>query len=352
MNFIPDYHHFVDAVQNRKPSRLPMYEHFVDHHIIEIILGVPMHYPDNNASPEQIDTFYKNFCNFHREMTYDTIFFEASQSRGIPEHGAIYGGKPGPIQNRKDFDNYNWEQIPSLFWKFWEPRLDALCRHVPEGMKLVGGIGMGVFELSEDFVGYEYLCMMQFDDPELFAKLYVKIGDTMHAIWSRLLERYGDHFCVCRFGDDLGFKNSTLLSPATIKEHILPQHRRLISLIKSKGKPFIFHSCGCIFDVMEEIIANGIDAKHSNEDQIAPFDEWISRYGDRIGLLGGIDLNILCLDSPEKVKEKVIEMGTRFRKNAKGFALGSGNSIPDYIPAEGYLAMVEAVKEIRRREMA
>ena len=35
---------------------------------------------------------------------------------------------------------------------------------------------------------------------------------------------------------------------------------------------------------MEDLITDvGIDAKHSNEDQIAPFPEWVRRYGDRIG---------------------------------------------------------------------
>jgi hypothetical protein len=34
----------------------------------------------------------------------------------------------------------------------------------------------------------------------------------------------------------------------------------------------------------------------------------------------------------------------------KGYGLGSGNSIPGYIPVEGFQAMVDAVKEIRRRE--
>ena len=45
---------------------------------------------------------------------------------------------------------------------------------------------------------------------------------------------------------------------------------------------------------MHDVIDLGIDAKHSNEDIIAPFDEWIARYGERIGLLGGIDVDLLC----------------------------------------------------------
>jgi len=75
---------------------------------------------------------------------------------------------------------------------------------------------------------------------------------------------------------------------------VLPQYRRVIGAIKAAGKPFLWHSCGCIFSIMEDVIALGIDAKHSNEDCIAPFDEWIARYGDRIGLMGGIDVDLLC----------------------------------------------------------
>ncbi|MDR1030283.1 MAG: hypothetical protein LBL76_05370 [Treponema sp.] len=47
------------------------------------------------------------------------------------------------------------------------------------------------------------------------------------------------------------------------------------------GKPFLLHSCGCIFKVMDDLIAARIDAKHSNEDAIAP-------YGRRIGNFGGL----------------------------------------------------------------
>ena len=30
-----------------------------------------------------------------------------------------------------------------------------------------------------------------------------------------------------------------------------------------------------------------------------------------------------------------------------GFAIGTGNSIPDYVPAESYLNMVEIIREYR-----
>jgi uroporphyrinogen decarboxylase len=172
----------------------------------------------------------------------------------------------------------------------------------------------------------------------------------MITIWAEFLRRYGDAFAICRMGDDLGYRSSTLVSPKVIRQHILPQYARIIGKIKMAGKPFIWHSCGKIFSIMDDVIDLGINAKHSNEDVIAPFDEWIARYSDRIGLLGGFDLNLLCLKSPAEIYQTVLEQGSRFRATARGYALGSGNSIPEYIPVDSYLAMVEAAKKIREME--
>jgi uroporphyrinogen-III decarboxylase len=142
-----------------------------------------------------------------------------------------------------------------------------------------------------------------------------------------------------------------MLEPEIIRQHILPQYKRIIDLVHSSGKKFLLHSCGCIFPLMDDIITLGIDAKHSNEDQIAPFMEWIDKYSSRIGLFGGFDLNLIILNKPEDVFRAVLEQGTLYRSKANGYGLGSGNSIPGYIPVDGFMAMVEAVKEIRRGEL-
>ena len=64
---------------------------------------------------------------------------------------------------------------------------EAVTAELPEGMMALGGIGNGVFEISEDLVGFERLAYMQADDPQLFAALYEKIGDLMVSIWTRFL---------------------------------------------------------------------------------------------------------------------------------------------------------------------
>ncbi len=350
MDFQPDYRHMLDVLRNKKPARLPLYEHIISPAIMEKILNVQINGLDLTGSITDRREFFTQFCRFFKEMTYDTVSYEVCITEILPDNGAIMGGKPGPIQNRNDFEKYPWDELPDRFWTVAEPKFDMLAECLPDGMKALGGVGNGVFEISEDLVGFEYLAYMMMNDPALYVELFKKIGDLMVSIWSKFLSRYSDAFVICRFGDDLGFKTSTLISPEMIKQHILPQYKRIISLVHQAQRPFLWHSCGNIFSIMDDAITLGIDAKHSNEDAITPYGKWIELYGDRIGLLGGIDVDVLCLKKPEEIFETVLELGQQFRENAKGYALGSGNSIPDYVPVDGYLAMIQAAQHIRKLE--
>jgi uroporphyrinogen decarboxylase len=70
------------------------------------------------------------------------------------------------------------------------------------------------------------------------------------------------------------------------------------------------------------------------------------RYGHRICLIGHVDVDMLSRGSEEEVREQV-------RKNiaaawdGTGYCAGSGNSIPEYVKYENYLAMLDEVKKSR-----
>lgn len=348
MVFQPDYRYMLDVLANRRPARLPVYEHIISIPTMEAILGQPFGTLET-GNDRDLNEFFHHYCRFWQQMTYDTVSYEVCITEILPGPGAIKGGK-GPIQTRADFERYPWYDLEARYWELAERKFTALRHNLPAGMAAVGGVGNGVFEISEDLVGFEYLAYMQADDPQLLSWLYAKIGDLMEAIWQRCLDQFGDLFAICRMGDDLGYKTRTLTSPRNIRQFVIPQYQRVISLIRQSGHPFLWHSCGNIFTIMDEVIDLGINAKHSNEDVIAPFETWIERYGDRIGLLGGIDVDILCRSTPAEIVELVYTRGRQYRHLAKGYALGSGNSIPDYVPVDGYLAMLQAAQKIRTEE--
>ena len=118
-------------------------------------------------------------------------------------------------------------------------------------------------------------------------------------------------------------------------------HRRFAEMAHERGLPYFLHSCGNVEAVMTDLIEGvGIDGKHSFEDAIIPAPEFQRRYGDRIATLGGVDMHILSHAEPDELREYVRSLIDACAPAAR-FAIGSGNSIPSYVPVENYLTMLD-----------
>jgi uroporphyrinogen decarboxylase len=177
-------------------------------------------------------------------MGYDTVSYEQCIGSVMPGSGALDGHKDGVIKTYEDFLKYPWEEIPDLFFERYSGNFKAFREVMPVGMKAIGGPGNGIFECVQDIVGYTDLCYISVDDPKLYSELFEEVGHTNLKIWERFLNEFSDIYCVCRFGDDLGFKSTTLINAVDIREHIIPQYKAIIDTVHSYKKPFILHSCG------------------------------------------------------------------------------------------------------------
>lgn len=343
--FQPDYRHIVDAAYNREAGRLPLYEHGLDVGVIEKIMGYQVSSLLTGNYADKVEA-YRRICQFAVRFGYDFIPFEHNIVRMIQDGNALRGHAGSIIATMDDVENYPWDvKLPEYVRRF-EEYYAALREALPEGMKAIGGVGNGLFETIQDFVPFQELAFLQADEPEVYEALWKKIGDLMVVLWAWVMKNYADCFAICRFGDDLGFRSSTLLQPDEIRKHIIPQYKRVIDLVHSHGKPFLLHSCGKIYDVMDDLIAAGIDAKHSNEDAIDTFDVWVSRYGDRIGNFGGVEMNVMTLNTPDEVKAYIRALLPKVEGHG-GIAIGTGNQISFYTEPANFIAMTEAVREWR-----
>ncbi|TFH05379.1 MAG: hypothetical protein E4H09_02095 [Spirochaetales bacterium] len=345
-HYQPDYTRIVNAARNQATDFLPLYEHAVSVQVQEAILGTDLRGLLAGDLGDKEEGFSRS-AGYLASIGYDVYAFEGCISELVQGGRGLTGVADALIADMGDLEAYPWDTLPDRYFERFDPYFQALGRALPPGMKAVAGVGNGPFELAQDFVPLTSLAYLEVDEPDVFALLWKRIGDAMYAIWERFLTRYGETFCLCRIGDDFGFKTSLLMRPDTFRNHVFPQYRRIIGLIHSQGKPFLLHSCGAIWEVMDDLIDYcRIDAKHSNEDAIAPFSVWLERYGDRIGNFGGVDMNVLCMESEQAIREYVRDV-VRTARGYPGVAIGSGNQIAHYVPPEGFLAMVETVRECR-----
>lgn len=344
--FVPDYRNLVAAARRQRPRRLPLYEHNVYPNVLEAITGVP--FAELAAGDgEDKREYFRRFAAALVSLGYDAVPFEGCVTE-LVQGGEGLCGRAAPLfGSRADVEAWDWEGCVDRYFDRFGPYFEALRDALPPGMKAVAGVGNGVFETVQDFVPLIDLAYLEVDDPEAFDALWTHVAGLLVRIWERFVPAYGDAFCLFRMGDDLGFRSSLLIKPDTIRRHVLPAYAQVARIAHDAGKPFLLHSCGKIFEVMDDIVSvSGIDAKHSNEDAIAPFGDWLARYGDRIALFGGVDMDVLCRETPEAIADYV---GAVLSTAAPypGFAVGSGNQIASYVPPAGFLAMVETVRARR-----
>ncbi len=344
--YSPDWRNIVNATRNIETAIIPLYEHSVGVGNMERVLGEEIDSLFHGDRADKVE-YVRRIARFYKKVGYDFFNYERGIGQILPGGGALGNHVDPVIKTMDDFNKYPWEQIPEIYFKSHQSYYEVLEEGIPNGMLALGGPGNGIFESVQELTGFEGLCYIKEDDPELYEKLFRMIGKVSYKIWEEFLRKYGSNYCVFRFGDDLGFKSATLLAPDDIKKYIIPEYAKIIKLIHSTGKPFMYHSCGQITAVMDEIISVAkIDAKHSNEDEIAPFWFWVEEYGDRIGNFGGIDTDVICRADKATMKDYITEVVAK-SKGHGGFAFGSGNSIPDYVPTENYLYMNEIIRELR-----
>jgi uroporphyrinogen decarboxylase len=149
---------------------------------------------------------------------------------------------------------------------------------------------------------------------------------------------------VIWYSDDIAFTQGLLVSPGALRQFFFPWLKRVGNLAKRSGKPFMFHSDGVLWDVFEDIIACGVDALHPIEPKAMDIGEVKQRYGDRLCLIGNVDVDLLARGTTEEIRQRVKSNIEKVSYNG-GYCVGSGNSIPEYVKFENYLELLEAAKE-------
>ncbi len=244
------------------------------------------------------------------------------------------------ICDRETYAQYHWPEPEKEDYSC----LAKAEKLLDKDKKLIVWSNGGVLENVISLVGYENLCFMLYEDRDLARKIFEDVGERLFRYYVEALKYDGVGAIICN--DDWGFNTQTMLSTADMREFVFPYHKKTVEYAHKMGRKVILHSCGNLKEVYDDIIDDmKFDGKHSYQDVIQPVEEAYREYGKRIAILGGIDMDFVARKTPEEIEKRsiaLLEMG-----RAGGYALGTGNSIPEYVPVENYLAMVNAVHKVK-----
>ena len=240
----------------------------------------------------------------------------------------------GIITNWDEFESFPWDRINLNLTEYFS----FLSEILPDGMKLM--LGSTLYEMvGERLMGWKCMFRNLFVDPSLVKAVFDRWGKIIYRGYADAIS----HDCIAAIFhcDDMGYKKGTMVRPDTLREIVIPWLKKFASLAHEHDKLFLLHSCGNIYQIMEDLIEEvKIDGFHSFQDVIMPVWKFKEKYGDRVGVLGGVDVDKLARYDLESVKKYVKMILDKCMPGGRYF-LGSGNTVTNYIPPRNYLAMLE-----------
>jgi uroporphyrinogen decarboxylase len=266
----------------------------------------------------------------HRTKVDDTADLRRTNGRNYMEEHR------GPITNWVEFEAYPWPDPHKATTR----ALAWYEKNLPDDMCVIGSGGFAHFaEYLTWLMGYETLCYALYDQRDLVTAISEKLIAMYDIIIQRILQF--DRVKIIWGSDDMGFKTGTLISPKDTRTFVLPGHKPRAAYAQRGGRPYLLHACGNLTAIMPDLIDDvQIDARHSFEDTIETVVEAKRKYGDRIALLGGLDVDFMCRSDEQAIRRRVRETLDACLPGG-GYCLGTGNSVANYIPLDNYLAMLD-----------
>lgn len=332
---------FLAALRRELPDQVPVWELIVNEPVIRALHGPGVSYHDfcDLEDLDGVTTFENQHVariDPHTVRDEWGILWRTDESTGIPYR------VDGPIKSPADLDRYR-PPDPNA-----DHRLLTLAEAVRRfrGRRAVVFLSHDAFEFSCYLYGMDRLLMAYVLEPEVAHRLARIVTDYKKRVCERAAALGAD---VLLTGDDYANRKAPLMSPAHFREFCLPYLKEMVDAAHRLGKPFIKHTDGNLWAILDDLVGAGIDALDPIE-PIAGMDigEVKARYGRRIALCGNVDCGeLLSRGTPEQVVEAVKETIAKASPGG-GHVLASSNSIHPAVKPANYRAMLEAARRFGR----
>jgi len=340
----PDFERLRKALLCQEPDRVPLAELKIDQKVKDAFMGKPVR--DARTDVE-----------FWAAAGYDFIRLRAKydfhQVAAKLTHGEynVYGDTDeerrwaeqhrGVITSHEEFEKFPFPDISDIDFS----NVEEVSRNLIGGMKLITGC-TGIFESVWMLMGFEAFSFALVEQPDLIERMFHKIGSLHLDIFRNAAEI--DNVGAMWYTDDLAYAEGLLVSPDIIRRYIFPYMREMKRICTEKNLPFLFHSDGNLWQIMDDLLDIGINALHPIEPKAMDINELKRKVAGRICLIGNIDLSYtLTLGTPDEVRAEVRQRISDLAPGG-GYCVGSSNTVTNYVPLENFVAMIEATFDYGR----
>jgi uroporphyrinogen decarboxylase len=197
-----------------------------------------------------------------------------------------------------------------------------------------------VFERAWALTGLDNFLAGFYEHPGELRELLRRIADYNIGVFERYIDLGVDGV---GFSEDLGTQRALMISPELFREFIKPEYARVFAPVKAAGKLVNFHSCGCVQDIVEDLIEVGVDILNPVQARANDLSLVKEKARGKLGLMGGIDTqHALMLGTPAEVEAEVKRV-LGILAPGGGYIIGPDQGMP--FPPENIEALWRAAEK-------
>lgn len=233
-------------------------------------------------------------------------------------------------------------------WDLAAKQMNEQCGMVDGNKIITIMLEHGLFERLTLLMGFENSLVALYEDPEACQDYCKAMADFKIALMDKLFE-VCPRIEMIDWHDDLGSQSSALMSPEKWEEIFAEQTARIAEHVHSKGRLFMYHSCGRVDQIMGTVI------KHVKPDgwnllQTCNDQEYIKRtFGKEVVLVCGLATQEF-FDIPDPKEEDIrAEVDRTIRVLGPGGKFMAGQYLPGGFWSNGLDVPGIVVDQIQRR---
>jgi len=274
------------------------------------------------------------------ELPYDSPYFKhIDNPHPFAKDAAVNNeertlGAPGVFEDCDDIaevERFNWPN-PELYIS------PEKCRQViadaPTDKALLGILWSAHFQDTCAAFGMENAFMAMVSTPDIFAAINNRIVNFYLKANKIFYENTKGKLHAVLVGNDLGCQQGLMISPEMVRKFVLPGAEKLVKQAHSYGLKVIYHSCGGVTEIFDDLIAIGVDVLHPIQALAVGMEPvQLKRDFANSSFCGGVCTQELLVNgTPEMVAAKVQELRELF---PTGLIISPSHEaiLPDIAPA-------------------
>lgn len=216
---------------------------------------------------------------------------DARPSSGTDEWGAVWHNigvshlgevKDFPLKDWAEFDRLTIPDIRDP--KRWEGLRGARDR---AGEQFLMGGGLSLYERVHFIRGLENTWTDIYTNPGDLRKLLAILVDMNLVAIDHYAKAGCDGFIFC---DDWGLQNRLMIRPESWREFWKPCYARAYGAARDAGMLTFLHSCGCIVEILDDLIEAGLDVIQMDQQENMGLDLLSERFRGRITFYCPVDI--------------------------------------------------------------